>query len=434
MSFDVNFIRAQFPALDLTVNGHPAAFFDGPGGTQTPRRVIDRMTDYLIRANANTGGYFLTSERNDAMLDEARAAFADFMGCDADEVAFCHNSTTISFKLAHAIARDLKPGDEIILTDMDHEANRGPWEGLAERGLVIRSVRMNPETCTLDMDDLRRLLGPRTKVVAFNWASNAVGTIGNAAAICRIAREAGALTIVDAVHYALHGVIDVRAVGMDFVFCSAYKFFGPHVGVLYGRRVAMARLKTLRVGAQYPEPPSMFETGTLNHEGIAGAAEAVDFIADIGARFPGAPAPEWMKDWLVSDQSDMSDWSDKKNITERRKHIIAGMLAIEEHERPLADYFKAALRQIPGLRLYGPPAGHPCTSTISFRLDGLDPADVARRLGDAGIFTWAGNFYAVRLVETLGLNATGGLVRIGLAPYNTREEIDRALDVLRAMV
>jgi len=407
LKFDIAYVRSQFPALENVVNGRPAVYFDGPGGTQMPRRVVDRMVEYILRRNSNTGGVFAASEATDKMLLDARHAFGDYFGCAWDEVSFCHNSTTISFKLAEAIARDLRAGDEVLLTDIDHEANRGPWEILAERGIVVRSVRLNPETCTLDMADFANKLNSKTKVVAFNWASNALGTISDAKAIARMAREAGAVSIVDAVHYALHGTIDVRDVGMDYLFCSAYKFFGPHVGVLYAKRERMEKLRTLRVGAQEPTAPHKFETGTLNHEGIAGAAEAVDFMADLGAHH-GAKGG-------------------------RRAQVIAGVDAMEHHEQPLAARFKEELRRIPGLRLYTPPAGHPCTSTISFTLEGRTPKEVSTRLGEKGIFTWNGGFYAVHVVRTLGLADKGGLVRIGLAPYNTAEEVDRALDEIRAI-
>ncbi|MBX3729743.1 MAG: cysteine desulfurase-like protein [Candidatus Sumerlaeia bacterium] len=414
MSLNVAAVRTQFPALDLTVAGRPAIFFDGPGGTQMPQRVIDRMVRYLVHENANTGGPFATSVANDAMLANARAVFADYFNCAADEVAFCHNSTTICFKLAQAIARDLQRGDEILVTDIDHEANRSPWTVLADRGIVVQSVRVNPQTCTLDLDDLAGKLTKRTKVVAFNAASNAVGTISDAKAIVRLARSVGALTVADAVHYALHRVIDVQDLGVDFMFCSAYKFFGPHVGVLYARRERLEALRTLKVVPQKDYAPDMFETGTLNHEGIAGAAEAVEFLADVGRHHAGSVAgPE--------------------AGNERRRAIARGVLAMEEHEQPLAQHFREQLARIPGLRLYGPPAGHPCTSTISFRLGSWHPDALCQRLAERGIFTWAGSFYAVRLVEVLGLRESGGLLRIGLAPYNTRDEVDRALVEIRAL-
>ncbi len=433
MHFQIDAIRSQFPALETTVNGYPAVFFDGPGGTQVPQRVIDRMVDYLVRHNSNTHGAFRTTIETDAMLLEAREAFANYFNCVPDEVAFCHNSTTISFKLAEAIARDLKPGDEVVITDIDHEANRGPWEQLAERGILVKSIKVNPETCTLDMEDFRNRVTEKTKVVAFNYASNAVGTISDAPEIIRLAKEAGAITIVDAVHFALHGVIDVRALDADFLFCSAYKFFGPHVGVLFGKRERMEALRTLRVGAQDDTPPCKFETGTLNHEGIAGAAEAVEFIADIGARHPREATAADAPARTVSSTAEPASANPASDASARRKGIVDGMHAVEAYEQPLAAYFKEALAGVDGLTVYGPPKDTPCTSTIAFRLKDIPPRDVAARLGSKGIFTWNGNFYAVQLVKSLGLNESGGLVRIGLAPYNTKEEIDRALDAIRSV-
>jgi selenocysteine lyase/cysteine desulfurase len=281
------------------------------------------------------------------------------------------------------------------------------------------------------MEDFRNRVTDKTKVVAFNYASNAVGTISDALEIIRLAKEAGAITIVDAVHFALHGVIDVRALDADFLFCSAYKFFGPHVGVLFGKRERMEALRTLRVGAQEDAPPFKFETGTLNHEGIAGAAEAVEFIADIGARHPlEAPIADAAPTARASTSGPVKPASE---IGERRKRIVDGMHAVEAYEQPLAAYFKDILARIDGLTLYGPPKHTPCTSTIAFRLNNVPPREVAARLGDKGIFTWNGDFYAVQLVKSLGLSESGGLVRIGLAPYNTKEEIDRTLDAIRAI-
>ena len=413
MKFDVEYVRSQFPALRKIVNGFPAVYFDGPGGTQVPQRVIDKMVEYLITCNSNIHGEFVTSVETDEVILNARKTFADYFGCSWQEVAFCHNSTTINFKLAQGIARDLQPGDEIIITDIDHEANRGPWDILAERGMIVKSVKVDTHTCTLDMQDYVDKLSPRTKVVAFNYASNAVGTISDAKEIIRLAKEVGAFTVVDAVHYALHGVIDVKDIDADFLFCSAYKFFGPHMGVLYGKRETMDGIRTLRVNAQEPEPPFKFETGTLNHEGIAGAAEAIEFIADIGATH---------RDYFEDDLAEYSG---------RRKNIVCGMLALEAYEKPLSNYFKEELAKIDRLKIYGPPGDHPCTSTISFRLGNIPPIKVAKRLADKGIFVWDGNFYAVRLVESLGLNDSGGLVRIGLAPYNTQEEIDRTIGEIK---
>jgi cysteine desulfurase family protein (TIGR01976 family) len=416
MTFDIDEIRSQFPALARTVNGYPAVYFDSPGGTQIPQRVIDRMVAYMVNHNANSGGVFATTVENDQIIMDARKVFADFFNCDWKEVSFGENSTTINFKLSQAIARDLNPGDEILITDIDHDANRSPWEILAERGIIIKSVRVDSHTLTLDMDDLKSKLSTRTKVLAFNYGSNAVGTISDARQIIRIARSVGAITVVDAVHFALHGVLDVQELDADFVFCSAYKFFGPHIGVLYSKSERMDKLKTLKVSAQKNYAPDKFETGTLNHEAIAGAAEAVEFIAETGNKYP---------QYLSGSHSGNSL---------RRNAIICGMKALEDYEMPLAEYFKNELRQIKGLKLYSPPKEQLCTSTISFRLDTIHPLDVAKLLAEKGIFVWAGGFYAVALMKTLGLSESGGMVRIGLAPYNTRQEIDRTLSVLRNIV
>lgn len=413
MDFDVKGIRSHFPSLNRNVNGFPAVYFDSPGGTQTPQRVIDKMVEYMINHNANSGGVFATTIENDEIILNSRKAFADFFNCSWDEVAFGENSTAINFKLSQAIARDLKPGDEIIITDIDHDANRSPWEILAERGITIRSVKVNTKTLTLDMDHYKSILSPKTKVVAFNYGSNAVGTISDAKAIINLAKTVNAITVVDAVHYALHGVVDVRALDVDFLFCSAYKFFGPHIGVLYGKADRMSTLKTLKVSAQKDRAPDKFETGTLNHEAIAGAAEAVEFIAEIGSQHPG---------YLKAGRS---------SNNHRRDNIICGMRAIEDYELPMAEYFKDELRKIKGIVLYCPPKEQLCTSTISFRLDNIHPLEVAKRLAEQGVFVWAGGFYAVGLMKTLGLNENGGMVRIGLAPYNTTQEIDRTLRVIR---
>lgn len=412
---DLSHCRAQFPALELTVNGYPAAFLDGPGGTQVPRSVIEAMTDYLVRKNANTHGAFLTSRATDETIIEARRALADLLGAKPDEIAFGANMTTLNFALSRAIARGLKPGDEIVVTELDHDANVSPWTALAEQGIVIRQVRVDPATCTLDMEHFASLLGPRTRVVAVGWASNAVGTVNDVARVVRMAHEVGALAVIDAVHYAPHGPIDVKALECDFLLCSVYKFFGPHVGVLYGRREAFERLQTYKVRPQSPRIPEKIETGTLNHEGLAGAAAAVDFIAGLGR-----PYLETFREALGG-------------ASGRRAEVLAGMHAIEAHEAPLARRLLDGLARIPEVRVYGPPEGHPRTPTVSFTLEGRHPAEVARFLGERGLFVWDGDFYAVTLVERLGLAEKGGLVRVGLAPYNTAEEIDRLLEAVEEL-
>ncbi len=413
MKYDIDAIRAQFPALDRVVNGFPAVYFDSPGGTQVPQRVIDKLVAYLIEQNANSGGVFVSSIETDEMILNARKAFADLFGCAWNEVSFGENSTAINFRLSQAIARDLQPGDEIIITDIDHDANRSPWEVLAERGIVIKSVVVDPVTCTLNMEDYKNKLSSKTKVVAFNYASNAVGTITDAKEMIGLAHQAGAITVVDAVHYALHGVIDVKDIDVDYMFCSAYKFFGPHVGVLYSKHDRLDKLRTLKVSAQKNSVPEKFETGTLNHEGIAGAAEALAFIADVGTKHA---------EYLKENESGLSD---------RRKNLVCGMRAFEGYEMPMARYFKNELMKISGITLYGPPDTQLCTSTISFRLKGMAPAAVAKLLAEKGIFVWAGGFYVVALMRLFGVSETGGLVRIGLAPYNTMEEIERTLAAIR---
>lgn len=410
MQYDVEYIRSQFPALAVEVNGYKAAYFDGPGGTQTPQRVIDAVVDYLVRCNANAGGAFLTSRNSDEVVTSAREAMADFLGCDAAEVAFGQNTTTLMYQLALALGRVKSDRNEILITEIDHEANRGPWQALGERGFVIREARFDTETCTLDLEDFKAKLNEKTLVAAFNYASNGVGTVSDVKQMVSLAHEVGALTVVDAVHYALHGPIDVKDLGTDYLLCSAYKFFGPHIGVFYGRRDQFENLPTYRLRVQSNSIPYRIETGTLNHEGIAGAGEAVNFIADIGARF-----------------GDTVEKGSPGSASERRKNVIAGMIAMENYEQPLAAKMIEALMQIDKVKVYGPPKGHPRTSTVSFTVEGVSADIVAAALGEKGIFIWDGHFYALRLVERLGLDKTGGLVRVGLTPYNTPEEIDRLI-------
>jgi cysteine desulfurase family protein (TIGR01976 family) len=285
--FDLVYVRKQFPALRREIKGRPAAFLDSPGGTQTPQCVLDAITNYLIESNANVHGQFVTSEASDRVLEQAHAAVADLLGCSAGEVVFGANMTTLNLLLAQTIMRDLQPGDEIVITELDHEANRGPWLHLAERGVVVREAPVEPATCTLDYDALEALINERTKVVAIGYASTAVGTVNDVARVVRAAQQVGALTVVDAVHMALHGAIDVRELDCDFLLCSMYKIFGPHVGVMYGRRSVLERLRPLKLITQEDELPFRFETGTLNHEGMAGTIAAVEFIADLGRRHGG---------------------------------------------------------------------------------------------------------------------------------------------------
>ena len=414
-ALDVTWVRSQFPSLRLTVNGKPAAFLDAPAGTQVPQPVMDAMHDYLLHANANTAGAFVTSRRTDAMLATAHQSMADFLGCERDEVFFGQNMTTITFAFARAIGRELKPGDEIVTTTLDHDANVAPWRALEDRGIVVRQADIHVEDCTLDMDDLRRKITARTRVVAAGYAANAVGTINDVAEVVRLAREAGALSFIDAVHYAPHGPIDVRALGCDFLVCSPYKFFGPHMGALYGKRKHLLRLHPYKVRPAPDNLPDRWETGTLSHEGIAGVAAAVDYIASIGRRTT-AGIPE--------------------GDAGRREALLAAYTAIRAYEGDLARKMIAGLVEIPGLRFYGisDPARFAWrVPTVGIRLARAKPSRIAAYLGERGIFTWDGNYYAINLTERLGVESDGGLLRIGLVHYNTAQEVDRLLESLREL-
>lgn len=416
-NYDLEYIRSQFPALSVRVNGQPAAYFDGPGGTQVPRRVIDAMVKYLANCNANAGGSFLTSRNSDLVIREARSALADFLGGAPDEIAFGQNMTTMNYQLALALARHPGRRREIMITEIDHEANRGPWLALEERGYTVREVKMDPETCTIDMNDYRDKLSEKTFVAAINYASNGVGTINEVAEMIALAHQAGAITVVDAVHYALHGPIDVKKLDADYLLCSAYKFFGPHIGVLYGKKELFSSLPSYRLRTQSDSIPHRIETGTLNHEGIAGASEAVEFIADLGRKFGS-------RDLKAGPPG-------KGDCSVRRRQVLAGMETMEHYEQPLAEKMLDELASMERVRVYGPPRGCPRTSTISFIIEGITADRVAARLGEKGLFVWDGHFYAIRLVEKLGLDQKGGLVRAGLCPYNTEEEIDRLLEEIK---
>jgi cysteine desulfurase family protein (TIGR01976 family) len=408
MYLDLEWIRAQFPALNQEIDGQPVIFFDGPGGTQIPRTTIEAMRDYLIHANANAHGAFATSRRTDALIASARTAIADFLGCDAHEVVFGANMTTLTFALSRAIGRELQPGDEIVVTRLDHEANVCPWEALQERGAVIRYVKVNTEDCTLDMEDLARQINPRTRIVAVGYASNAVGTINDLATVVSLAHAVGALVFIDAVHYAPHGAIDVRALECDFLACSAYKFFGSHVGILYGKGEHLARFQPYKVRPAPEAVPSCWETGTQNHEGLAGLIATIEYLTQLGHRI-------------------------SPSVENRREAIGSAMNAIAQYERDLSKELVTGLLQIPGLSFYGITEIE-CfawrTPTVAIRLAGQSPYQVAKALGDRGIFTWNGNFYAGHLSEDLEVEASGGLVRIGLVHYNCAEEIHRLLTAL----
>lgn len=405
---NLEWVRVQFPALARQVNGRPAVFFDGPGGTQVPQRVIDAITGYLSHSNANTCGAYATSRETDQVISAARSAMGDFLGCDSDEIVFGANMTSLTFAISRAIGRELEPGDEILLTHLDHDANISPWRSLEERGVNIRFVDIREEDCTLDMEDLARKITSRTKIIAMGYASNAVGTINDVKTIVRLAHEAGVLAYIDAVHYAPHGPIDVRDLDCDFLVCSTYKFFGPHMGVLYGKREHLERLQPYKLRANTNSVPQRWEWGTLNHECIAGITACVDYLAELG---------------MMAEES-----------SNRRKAIHAAYRGIRAHERNLMANMLRGLKAIPGLRLFGisdPSRLESRCPTFAVRMEGHTPLELATKLGDQGIFTWDGNYYAINLTERLGVEQSGGFLRIGFVHYNTPEEVDQVLKSLR---
>jgi cysteine desulfurase family protein (TIGR01976 family) len=409
---DLPWVRSQFPSLSQTVHGRPAVFLDGPGGTQVPQRVIDAISEYLKSSNANTHGAFATSHRTDVVIDQARTAMADFLNCAAEEVVFGPNMTTLTFAMSRAIGRELKPGDEVVLTRLDHDANVSPWLALEERGVKIQLVDFNESDCTLNMEDLAHKITDRTKMVAVGYASNAVGTINPVKEVVRLAHERGALTYIDAVHYAPHGPIDVAALDCDFLVCSTYKFFGPHMGVLFGKREHLQRLRPYRLRANPDVIPSSWESGTNNHECIAGITACVDYLADLGR-------------------------GTEPTVANRREALQTAYKTIQRYERELVEELIGGLLGIPGLKLYGisdpKHFEHRCP-TVAVRIDGHSPRELSTRLGERGFFTWDGNYYAIGVTERLNVERHGGFLRIGLAHYNTAEEVERLLETLREVV
>jgi cysteine desulfurase family protein (TIGR01976 family) len=409
---DLGSIRSQYPSLSQTVNGHPAVFLDGPGGTQVPQRVIDAISEYLRFSNANTNGAYATSQRTNAVIDGARAAMADLFNSDPEEVVFGPNMTTLTYAVSRAMGRELKAGDEILLTHLDHDANVSTWAALQELGVKVERVEIHERDCTLDMEDLARKITPRTKLVAVGYASNAVGTINDVRQVVRLAHAQGALAYIDAVHYTPHGPIDVRALDCDFLVCSSYKFFGPHMGILYGKPEHLQRLRPYKLRANSDAVPLRWEWGTLNHECIAGITACVDYLADVGRAVDSAAGT-------------------------RREALLAAYGAIQRYERTLAEALIHGLLSIPGLKLYGigdeKRFGQRCP-TVAVRIEGHTPLALATRLGELGFFTWDGNYYALSLTERLNVENAGGFLRIGLVHYNTAEEIERLLKALRGIV
>ncbi|MCB9882090.1 MAG: cysteine desulfurase-like protein [Planctomycetes bacterium] len=396
-AFDVDRVRKDFPALLRRCGEWLVGYFDGPGGTQIPRSVADAMVDYLFHHNANTHWAFPTSEETDGLLANARATFADFFACSSDEVVFGNNMTSLTFHLARAIGRRLEPGDEIVVTELDHQANVGPWRALEkERGVTVRVVPFRVEDATLDPAAFDAVLGAKTRVVAVGAASNATGTVNDLATILGKARAVNALTFVDAVHYAPHGLIDVKALDCDFLACSSYKFYGPHAGILYGKREWLQSLDVPKLLPASDEAPERFETGTQNHEGIVGAAAAVQYLARLGTG------------------------------ETRRERLESAYERIEARGQALIERLWYGLEDVPGVSLFGPDPSKARTPTVAFRIENRSPREVAEHLAsDYGLYLSDGDFYATSVIERLGFAERGGVLRAGCALYTTEEEVDR---------
>jgi cysteine desulfurase family protein (TIGR01976 family) len=406
-------LRQQFPALARRHNGKPAVFFDGPAGTQVPQRVIDAISDYLLSCTANHGGLFATSRESDAMLDNAHRAAADFLGADdPDCVYFGPNMTTLTFALSRALSNTWQSGDEVIVTRLDHDANVTPWVLAAEdAGAMVRYVDFHREDCRLDMADFHAKLSDKTRLVAVGCASNSTGGVNPVREICAAARKVGALSFLDAVHYAPHALIDVAEFGCDFLACSAYKFFGPHIGIGWGRRDLLENLTPYKLRPATDELPGKWMTGTQNHECIAGVLAAVDYLADLGRD-------------VVSSQS-----------LDRRSALKASYQAVGQYEQTLVTRLLAGLQANDQVKVWGITDPARCGDrlpTVSITHQRLSAPEISQQLGDAGIFVWHGNYYALQITETLGLEPDG-MVRIGLVHYNTEEEVDRLLLALKKL-
>jgi cysteine desulfurase family protein (TIGR01976 family) len=404
-TFDARAVREQFPALGRTHNGRNVVYLDGPGGSQVARSAIDAVSRYINRGGANLHGAFPTSVETEEILRDTRQAVADFLGAGPDEVAFGANMTTLTFAVSRALSRTWDSKTEIVVTELDHRANVDPWLlAAAERGARVRWVRVNPETLTLEPDDIETAITDRTKLVAVGLASNAVGTVNDVAAIAGRAHEAGAFVAVDAVHAAPHIPIDRDAIGADVLICSAYKLFGPHVGVTAVKRDLLEAMSVYKVEPAPGYIPDKLETGTKNHEGIAGVKGALDFIASL------------------------ADGSSP------RDRLVSGMRTVEEYEADLATRFRAALREIPGLKLYAAPDSVRKTPTIAFRIEGHTPREFCEHMAEEGFFVADGHFYASTLARKLGIHDSGGWIRAGLTPYNTEEEVEGFIESLMRFV
>ena len=400
-------IRAQFPALDREHNGHPVAYFDAPGGTQTPRVVVEAVADYLLNHNANTHWEYPTSHETDAIIEEARHTFADFLNASANEIVFGPNTTSIIYHLSRALGRTFGPGDEILITELEHHANVAPWQALVkERGVTLKVAQMDPESGQLDWSDFERLISPRTKVVAFGAGCNALGTVNDYRRAVETAHSVGALALVDAVHYAPYFLCDVKEMDCDFLTCSAYKFYGPHVSVFYGKSDLLESIDFPKLEPAPNRGPERVEMGTLNHEGIAGAAAAVDFYASLAA--------------------------EAGSLRSRRDQLQTAFAGLRAHSAPQVKRMWEALSGIPGVRLFGPTPHVARTPTIAFTIDKMASTEVARRLSERGLFVSHGDFYAQTVVDRLGLQPEG-LVRVGCACYTSDDEIDRLIESVREL-
>lgn len=404
MSFLVKERRNNFPSLTRIVAGHQAAYFDGPGGTQVPQQVIQAISHYYVTCNANAGGPFVTSQETDQTVDRMREATAALLGAPSPStISIGANMTSLAFALARALSRTIAPGDEVVITDLDHEANRGPWQTLQERGAIIHSAAITADG-RIDMDDFASKLSPKTKIVAVGCSSNSLGTVNDLAAIRRLTKAVNALMIVDAVHYAPHFPIDVVSMDCDFLLCSAYKFYGPHIGILYSREGLLHKLPTDKLRAQDDEAPYRIETGTPNFAALAGVTAAIEYIASFG-----------QGDGL-------------------RARILDGMSVLHDYEDVLARKIYDGLAQMDHVRLYGQPFGEGLRApTVSFTVNGMNSEDVAAYLGERGLFVWGGHFYAMRIYEVYQLEKQGGLVRVGISLYNTEEEVTRLLRAVQAL-
>lgn len=407
-SFPIAWVREQFPALKLSIDRMPAIFLDGPGGTQVPESVIRAVSDYYRTSNSNLGGQFLTSRNTLAIVQRARAALAEFFNAShAEEIVFGQNMTSLTFCLSRVLAKSWAPASELIVTSLDHDANVSPWRlAAAEKGATVKTWEFRKENCSLDLEDLRRLISDRTVLIAVTLASNAVGSLVDVQSVAKLAKEVGAKLFVDAVHFAPHGKIDVQMLGCDFLACSAYKFFGPHIGVLWARREWLTQTESFKVRPASDEPPGKWETGTQSFESIAGTLAALDYLRNLASR------------------------------TSATTSLNAAMDSIRRYELGLSEQFLSSIARNRRVKVYGisdPKQVAKRTPTFALRLEGMHPDVAAQKLGERGVLVWSGHFYAVDLIERLGLSEQGGVIRVGFVHYNTVAEVDRTLEALEVL-